>query len=390
MNQKVIPVILGNFLAMSSVMAILPVIGPIIRELGLAEWHSGIIVSVTGLFVMLMSRYWGKMSDVKGRKKTILICSVGYILFYFIYSFFLDFALQNHLSVFLVLLVFIGLRALLGVFYAGIYPVNAALIADMTTKGDRTKGMALLGASSGFGMIAGPAMASLFSKQSLTLPLYVASMVAVFIAFLVLFTYPQNIQRNLTKKPKIKLLDPRLRLPLLTALITNSCIMMGNMVIGFFGIDVLHLTAQQAAQNSGYTMVIVGVCMILSQIVIGSIKSISPILWIIGGIFFAAIGYSTIILLQSIMGLFIGYGLAAMGFGVVFPAFQSLASQSVGVDEQGIAAGSISATNGLAMMVIPIVSTVIYEFNPLYPYIIATTLLVALFSYVLWRQSYLD
>jgi len=68
----------------------------------------------------------------------------------------------------------------------------------------------------------------------------------------------------------------------------------------------------------------------------------------------------------------------AAGLGLVFPSVQALTANSVESHEQGTAAGTLAAVQGLAMVIMPLICTLFYEINPILPYLIAAALLLLL------------
>ena len=52
-----------------AMMAFVAVVGPVVRLLGLAEWHAGLSVTAAGVLWMLSARRWGSLSDRIGRKR---------------------------------------------------------------------------------------------------------------------------------------------------------------------------------------------------------------------------------------------------------------------------------------------------------------------------------
>lgn len=377
------PILWFNFLSLMSMMAILPVIGPIVRELGLSEWHAGIIVSISGIFWMLFARFWGGRSDRAGRRPILLITSIGFMVSYFALSIFIDMATEKTWSLLVVVGMFVLTRAVMGLFFAGIPPVCAAYVADVTPRENRTAGMALLGASTGLAMIVGPSMAGILAKQNLVLPLYIAASVPILCILTVLFFMPKIGHRASTKHNPVKLTDKRLRLPVLAALFASSCIYTSQICIGFYILDILHLSPKMAAQTSGYAMGVVGISLIFIQISISKLPRIAPLTWLKLGAVVAAIGFATVVLINTEAGLLVGYAIEALGLGAIFPSMQSIASQSVGEYEQGVAAGSIATAQGLAMVLAPMVSTVAYELNPLLPYSLNVVSLLVLWLYAL-------
>ncbi|MBS9777990.1 MAG: MFS transporter [Gammaproteobacteria bacterium] len=383
--KKILPITMFYFICMTSMMAILPVIGPLIREMGLKEWHSGVIVGVSGILWMLLSRFWGKKSDDHGRRKILFITTIGYCISYIIFTYFIDTALHSTWSVTFIFFGLIIFRGFVGAFYAAFPTVSAARIADVTTSKDRSTGMAILGTGTGLGMVAGPTLAGFLSKESLMLPLYVAAFLPIIAVAIIFFALPKQ-KRNPQPAIAIKLSDPRLRLPIMAGFLASSCVYFANVCIGFYGLDVLGLSSKQAAHTSGIAMGCVGVCMIIAQIFIAKLKSITPIQWLVYGSLVGACGFLIISIFHTVQGLYIGYATTALGLGWVFPIVQTIASRSVSENEQGIASGSVAAAQGFAMVIAPIAGAALYQLSPFLPYLTSMTLLTCLFIIAIYHK----
>ncbi|EMV8752335.1 MFS transporter, partial [Escherichia coli] len=61
--------------------------------------------------------------------------------------------------------------------------------------------------------------------------------------------------------------------------------------------------------------------------------------------------------------------------GWVFPAFSALAANAVQPHEQGAAAGSVGAAQGLGIVLGPLAGTLLYEVGPGVPYLLVGVLL---------------
>ncbi len=77
----------------------------------------------------------------------------------------------------------------------------------------------------------------------------------------------------------------------------------------------------------------------------------------------------------------------AIGLGLLFPAVQAITANSVDMNEQGAAAGTISAIQGLSSIVGPITATILYQYDQSLPYWVAASLMAGLFLFVLMNQS---
>lgn len=53
-------------------MILAPITPSLIRELGLKEIHSGILISTGSIMTAVMAPVWGKISDRRGRNRLLL------------------------------------------------------------------------------------------------------------------------------------------------------------------------------------------------------------------------------------------------------------------------------------------------------------------------------
>lgn len=375
-----------NALSMTAMMAFIPVIGPIIRQLGLAEWHAGLVVTVAGICWMLMSRVWGKLSDRRGRKPILVIASAGYVITYLCMAVFLDIALKYSLGAFAILLILIILRGLVGVFYAAVPPVSAALIADAIPPEQRGSYMARLGAASAVGMVVGPLLGGLLAKDYLILPLYIAAILPL-AGLIWLVTRLPSAAVNPAAPGHSAIWDKRLSIPAIAMLLATSSVITAQMTVGFYAIDRLMLDHNDAAKAAGMAMAAVGVTLIVVQGSLSRIRRINSGLCLMAGALIAVCGFVLATLINSQGGLVLSYSIMAAGLGMVFPSIQTITANAVEKSEQGTAAGTISAVQGLAMVVMPLLCTALYKISPETPYLSAAVLLLLLAVLFLLRKK---
>ncbi|PJM71127.1 MFS transporter [Achromobacter ruhlandii] len=365
-----------NTLCLTAIMAFMPVIGPVVRGLRLAEWHGGLVVTVAGVLWMLMARYWGGRSDRIGRRRVLLRAAAGYIASYLLLAIGLDLMLREPPPVWLALLALMALRALIGAFYAAMPTVSAARIADITAPEQRGAMMARLGAANGLGMVLGPAIGGLLVKDSLTLPLYIAAALPLLGTLWLAAKLPSDAAHEPRATPPLKLSDRRLRLPLAAMLLAMSAVITAQMIVGFYAMDALRQAPGPAARTAGWAMTTVGVMLILVQVGLAKARRMNAARCLAGGALLSGIGFLLVPALGGTAGLVACYAVMAAGMGLVFPSIQTLAANAVTADEQGIAAGSVIAVQGMAMVVAPLVCTLLYGVRPWMPYVVAASLLL--------------
>lgn len=365
-----------NTLCLTAIMAFMPVIGPVVRGLRLAEWHGGLVVTVAGVLWMLMARYWGGRSDRIGRRRVLLRAATGYIVSYLLLAIGLDLMLREPPPVWLALLALMALRALIGAFYAAMPTVSAARIADITAPDQRGAMMARLGAANGLGMVLGPAIGGLLVKDSLTLPLYIAAALPLLGTLWLAAKLPSDASHEPRATPPLKLSDRRLCLPLAAMLLAMSAVITAQMIVGFYAMDALRQAPGPAARTAGWAMTTVGVMLILVQVGLAKARRMNAARCLAGGALLSGIGFLLVPVLGGTAGLVACYAVMAAGMGLVFPSIQTLAANAVNADEQGIAAGSVIAVQGMAMVVAPLVCTLLYGVRPWMPYVVAASLLL--------------
>ena len=75
-SSQVGVVLSAVFLAYLGQTTLNPVIAPLSREVGLAEWQIGLTISVAAVMVVLTSQSWGRRSQSWGRKP-VLVAALG-------------------------------------------------------------------------------------------------------------------------------------------------------------------------------------------------------------------------------------------------------------------------------------------------------------------------
>ncbi len=116
-----------------------------------AVLFGGVLGSLYSIMQFIFSPIWGGRSDRLGRKSVLKITLIGTAASYLIWLLSGSFEL------------FVAGRILGGIM-AGNISVATAAVADMTTRENRSKGMAMVGAVFGLGFITGPAIGAFLSK----------------------------------------------------------------------------------------------------------------------------------------------------------------------------------------------------------------------------------
>ena len=90
---------------------------------------------------------------------------------------------------------------------------------------------------------------------------------------------------------------------------------------------------------------------------------------------------------QGLTGLIIGMGFMGAGLGLIGPAIAAGASLSVSRDEQGGAAGLITACPAAGFVIGPILGGALYQLEPAYPPLFAGVITVLVLAYALKSRA---
>lgn len=367
-----------------AVTVILPILAPLVRELGLSETQGGWMISLGSIAMVASAPAWGSLSDRRGRTTGLLAGFAGLCAAYALFSAVIWSGLAGLLVGAGLFALLVTTRALIGLVLPAVQVSSAAMIADQTSAEDRGSGMALVGAASGLGLVIGPALGGVLALGGLVWPLLFTtalSFIAAVVVFLVVPATPPPLSRR--KAPRINPLGPGLR-PWLTAGVLTMCgIVTMQICTGFYVQDRLGLTGAETGSFLAIGLTLVGACLLLTQVVqIKRLKwpprrmiVVGASLWIAGLLLFLLAADATVYLA--------GYAILGIGSGLLYPGYMAGASLAVSAESQGAVAGLSSAVQGIGAIVAPIGSTALYGLDkglPLWCILGLMALLCVLFA----------
>ena len=148
-NKALIQIFFLLFIDILSFGMIIPLSPILAREFGADGLQVGWLVALYSLAQFIFAPFWGRLSDVFGRKPILLCGLVGV-------------ACSHLLFAFSTTLTMLFVSRLLAGFFGGNIATSMAYIADVTEKKHRSKNMGLIGLGFGLGFTLGPALGGLF------------------------------------------------------------------------------------------------------------------------------------------------------------------------------------------------------------------------------------
>ncbi|MGD9941954.1 MAG: MFS transporter [Burkholderiaceae bacterium] len=368
------PLLMASMACTMTMMAFIALIGSIARSLDLPPWQAGMAVTVGGVLWMLLARVWGAASDRRGRRAILLAGVGGFTLSYWAMCALLIVSLQILPAAVLVFMGLLITRGAVGGFYAAIPSTGQALIADHVAPARRAGAMASLGAANAVGMVIGPALAGGLARFGLALPLFVTAVLPAAAFALLWRALPRHAPPQAAHTSTLAWSDRRLRRAMAVGFAAMFCVAVAQITVGFLTIDQLGLAAGPAAQAAGVALTAVGVALIGAQLLVKRLGW-TPQQLIRRGALIAAVGFGSVVWVRSTETLALCFFIAAAGMGWVFPAFAALAANAVQPHEQGAAAGTLGAAQGLGIVLGPLAGAALYGAGPSVPYLMLALLL---------------
>ena len=371
------------FIAMSGIGLIIPIMPQYLGTFGVAGQVLGFLIATFSLAQFIFAPIAGDLSDKHGRKNLII---VGLIIFGLSQ---LAFGLSTELWMLFAARFFSGLGA------AFLVPPMMAFVADITTFEERGRGMGLLGASMSLGFMIGPAIGGFLSKVSLEFPFYFATGAALTAAVISYFALPnpapQAVSKIDSKKKRENLFQQMKR-----SAATPYFVMFIVMFVFSFGLANFQSTISLYVDHKyGYTPSQIAVIITVGGFVgvIAQTFMINPLFKRFGemrvilvNLVIAAFGMIGILFVDSFSMILVVSMIFFTATSLLRPAVNTLVSKLAG-EEQGFAAGMITAYMSLGNMVGPALAGILFDINIIYPYIIGTFILLICFVIAfLWSK----
>ncbi|GAB4151211.1 MAG: tetracycline resistance MFS efflux pump [Planctomycetaceae bacterium] len=359
----------------------------------------GLLMASFSAMQFLFAPVWGRLSDRIGRRPVLLIGLAGSTIFYAVFG--LATAMGSLAGMFI---------SRIGAGIAGATISTAqAYIADSTTKENRTRGMALIGAAFGLGFTFGPllAAAALVATSAADVgkspwPGYTASALSGCAFLFAFFKLPESKSADVTPGAHHWFDISSLKNALTTATIVPLLLTSFVNILAMSNFEgVLSFLLSRDTSEGGFGFDIVDVVLIFSLLgflhalsqglVRGLAKRLSEgRLAVIGASVsicgFLLLGYATVQLNFSL--LIVGMLIAGVGFAFIPPAIQSLISRRSDPTAQGGILGVGQSLGALARIFGHAICIPLFYIGAAVPYWTGAGLMVLAFVLILWSTGH--
>jgi len=361
------------------------VIAPLAQSVGMSEVLFGVLLTIGNLPLIFAAPFWGRKSDIWGRKPIFLVGLFGSGVGTLLIALVLQGAIDGWYPVAWVTVMFALARAAYSATATAVYPSSSGYIADVTDRAGRAQGMAVIGGANSLGGVLGPAIGGGLAFLGLLVPMYAVAALTLLGGFWALVYLKEPARHADTRKlADVKISDPRLR----PFMIMWACFFLVfislNVVTAFYIRERFGITdPQEVAQITARAFIAMAAVIVTIQIGVFQIFRPSPavLLRLFGPLFVIAL--LTIALAPTLTIMTVGYGMIGLGFSCATPGLNGGASLSVEPHEQGAAAGYLAAATTVGPILGPIAGPALFTLGPSVPMLAGAALFGVLSIYAL-------
>jgi predicted MFS family arabinose efflux permease len=262
-------------------------------------------------------------------------------------------------------------RILSGIISSATLPTAMAYIADKTSGEERSRGMGMMGAAMGLGMIAGPAIGGWLGHYNFTLPFFVAGGLAILNLLFAISFLPESLEkhgpRDVTDRNKITL--HVLKNPLLAIFVLGFVL--------YFTMSMFEATfALFASQKAGFGPREVGVLFAILGFtgvavqggLLGKLaKRFGDVNLIRTGMLVSSLGMLLILTTSNRLLLILNAAIFNTGTSLLGPSASSILSKNAS-GRQAKAMGLMQSSNSLGRILGPVTGGALYDLHMNVPY----------------------
>lgn len=339
-------VVLLDMIGFGIVIPILPFITP---GLGGSDFDIALIIAAYAVFATIVGPWWGRLSDRIGRKPVLMLCTVGAAVAYLLLAFASE------------LWMIYAARALAGVM-AGNFPVASAMMADMTPPAERARGMGMIGAAFGLGLVLGPVLGGLLAGPdgSFLLPCLLAAVMSLFAVLAAWLFLPESRQGQRQAAGTVRrslwsvLQNSQSRLLLLQYTLHTGAVSAVTYIFPLW----VYAYLDWRAREVGIVFGVVGAVMALNQgLLLGRLVGFLGELRLLKICISVFLAGQTLALFASGAGSMVSALVLALGGATLcMPVLNSMTSRRASSDEVGRLMGAASAAAGIGRITGPLLA----------------------------------
>lgn len=337
---------------------VIPLLPFFVQRQAAGATAAGALGSLYALMQLIAGPILGALSDRYGRRPVLLLCLLGTATGYLILG------LADSLPLIFIAIMIDGITG-------GNLSTAYAYIADVTTKENRSRGMGLVGAAFGLGLMAGPAIGGLLSAYGLSTPAFFACVLTLSNVVFGFFVLPESLPpEKRMPMDTWRALNWLTQLSVVFRLATIRWLLLATFALNlaFAGLQTNFPLFSQArfgwdATRNGIFFAFVGVCAVVVQgILYGWLQPrVGEKRLAIIGLLLMALSLAAVAIAPTDGLMYPIVALGALGSGTSIPSITGLISQRVSSGEQGRLMGGTQVVLNLALICGPIIAGLSFE-----------------------------
>ncbi len=332
---------------------ILPILPFYALAHGAEPYMLGMLTATFAAMSLLFSPIMGKLADRYGRKRILLLGTLGFVFGYLLFAF------TNSLE-----MAFVG-RAIEGISASAIFPACLSLLSDFTTHAQRSKAMNMVSMSFSLGFIMGPAFGGLAAGISVQVAFLLCAALAA-LNFLCVWRFVREPQEAPSSRDipaqEISLLT-HIKSPLLFVFLGAF---MTSFMFGGLDSTLALFTSERmgfGASQIGLLFTYIGV-LVLGMQFVGNyiISKYGELVSIPAGLLLSGTGFLLLIFTHDWLTIMIPLAIFISGNALVFPSVNSLISKKVGGKRGGVM-GLVSSFQSSGQLIGPLLGGALYGYG---------------------------
>lgn len=365
MKKPTVVIFITVFIYLLGFGMILPVLPILSTHYGATAFQAGLLMSVFSLMQFMFAPFWGRLSDKYGRRPILIYCLLGEGLSYLVL------AHSQSLE-----MLFVS-RILTGFFGASISTASA-YISDITSKENRTKGMAIIGVAFGLGFLFGPAigggltlLAKKYSQDQNFILTFSAYPVAALCFLTFIFAYfflVESRERKLIGDEK----SPRKQFHNIAEMFKKP--VLGKLML-IFGVTTLCMAMMESTlvllmkdkfnwgiAESSFGFAYVGICILFTQgfLVRKLVPKYGEKFIIRLGLSSMALGFALIAVASTVPMMGVAMTFLSVGNAFTNPSVLGSISLITDPSEQGVTLGTTQSLSALGRVIGPAFGTLLF------------------------------
>ncbi|MGG2089621.1 MFS transporter [Priestia aryabhattai] len=369
MNKQLGTLMFVIFMVFVGFGVIIPIVPEVIRATGASTVNLGILMASYSIASFITAPFWGKLSDIKGRRPILLWGLLGFSASFFLFS-----VAENSLT-----LMYTS-RIIGGLFAGAVIPCAFAYASDSTDEENRTKAMGLLGMSIGLGFIFGPALGGVLSSFGLFVPFVISGILSLIMTTFSFFTLKESLRKESAAKVQTSRwhdftsdFQGAMKYLYVLSFLATFTLAGLEATFQFFQIAKINATPTTIGwmfMASGLTQALIqgGV---LQRFKKGNEKKLMAI-----GLLVSAIGFMSILLSSSAANATLFLCIFTAGNALIRPCVLSLITMRTKVG-YGSASGLTASMDSLGRIFGPLLGAFAFKLNMMLPFIIGAVVTLA-------------